>query len=202
MCTKSVRLTIDGRAIECAAGSTVLAAAQAADINVPTLCHDARLAPTGACRLCMVEVAGSSKPRPACSTLAEDGMAIQTATPALTNVRTMLLQWLARDYPRRDGGAPANPFEKLLAEHGVMTAGDPSPADEIDASNPYIRVDMARCIECYRCVRVCRELQGQDVWHLWDRGSRVTIHPTGWSLGAMRVMRRVRRHVPERSADR
>ena len=51
-----------------------------------------------------------------------------------------------------------------------------------DRSHPYIAVDMSRCIDCYRCVRICDEVQGQRVWHVRDRGLETRIVPDGPSL--------------------
>jgi formate dehydrogenase major subunit len=52
----------------------------------------------------------------------------------------------------------------------------------MDESHPYLRADMSRCIDCYRCVRICADLEGQNVWHLWDRGAETVVHPAGPSL--------------------
>ena len=83
------RVSVDGVEVEVGAGATLLDAATAAGRWVPTLCFDERQAPFGACRVCLVDVSGSPKPLPACTTLCRDGMAIETeATSARRLSRT------------------------------------------------------------------------------------------------------------------
>jgi formate dehydrogenase major subunit len=176
-------LLIDGRRVDVAPGSTILAAARAAGIGIPTLCDDPRLEPTGACRLCLVEVAGHARLAAACATPVEEGMEVRTATPAIEAERRAVLEWLAADYPPTDPSAsPRNVFAKYLQADGVAAQGAPRSAERIDESHPYLRVDMSRCIACFRCLRICHEVQGQDVWHLWDRGTETVIHPDGPSM--------------------
>ena len=168
---KLARLTIDGRSLECADGTTVLEAARSIGIEIPTLCHDDRLEPTGACRLCLVEVDGLPRPIPACSAPVHDGMTVHTVSPALAAARRMMLEMLAEHHP--PGVLPdaaAKPFHRLIEQHGIAPGG---PASDVlvDDTHPYIRVDMSRCIDCFRCVRICDEVQGQDVWHVLDRGA-------------------------------
>lgn len=171
------RLTINGEAVECAAGTSLLAAIRAAGHDVPTLCDDPRLRPIGACRLCVVDVAGRSLPVAACTTTAEDTMDVRTHTPEIERARRTLLRLLARHYPP-DAAAelPEAPFHRLLRQYGLMgdLAGSPDPA-LVDGSHPYIQVDMSRCVTCFRCVRICDEVQGQFVWNAIDRGDATRI---------------------------
>jgi formate dehydrogenase major subunit len=179
------RVTIDGTERAVPEGRTVLEAIRAAGLDVPTLCHDDRLQPYGGCRLCVVEVDGFARPVTACNTSVADGMTIRTHTAALEAERRTLLRLLARGYPREAvERQPEKPFHRLLLEYGLADeaagAGDPAKRDD---SHPYIEVDMSRCVDCFRCVRVCDELQGQFVWKAWDRGDRTRIAPaTGTSL--------------------
>ncbi len=75
-----LNLNIDGKDVSVAPGTTVLEAAQHVGIDVPTLCHDSRLKPFGACRLCIVEIAGMPKPVTSCTTPATEGMVVKTKT--------------------------------------------------------------------------------------------------------------------------
>lgn len=183
--------SIDGTLHELPEGCSILDALRAVGIRLPALCHDDRLAPTGACRLCLVHVAGSAKPVPACTTPVTDGMAIVTDAADLEENRRTLLGLLVRHYPayaiRR---CPEKPFHRavlearLVPEAGLAPdAADGPPAAGLDdRSHPYIAVDMARCIDCYRCVRICDELQGQGVWHVRNRGLDTRIRPDGPTL--------------------
>ena len=166
-------------------GGSVLDALRAVGIRLPALCHDDRVAPSGACRLCLVRVKGLTRLATACTTPLRDAIEIETDTPELEEVRRSLLEMLARRYPAdailRD---PDQPFHRELREAGLAERAViriPDPALE-DRSHPYIAVDMARCIDCYRCVRICAELQGQFVWHVRGRGLETRIQPDGPSL--------------------
>ncbi|HEX9113056.1 MAG TPA: 2Fe-2S iron-sulfur cluster-binding protein, partial [Nitrospirota bacterium] len=83
-----MKLVIDGKAVTVNRGATILEAAQALGVHIPTLCHDDRLHPYGACRICMVEVEGPPRRMlPACTTPAAAGMSVLTSTPALMEAR-------------------------------------------------------------------------------------------------------------------
>jgi len=172
------RVMVDGVEYDGAA-RTVLDATRELGRSVPTLCHDPRLAPTGACRVCLVEIEGSNRPVAACTTPLADGMQIRTTSPSLEQLRRTIVGLLAENYPQDAvARSPDLPFHRLLAQH--QQSGRPSTADaapEVDESHPYIRVDMSRCITCFRCVRICDEVQGQHVWRTWFRGDRVQIRP-------------------------
>ncbi|MBS1117924.1 MAG: fdhA [Deltaproteobacteria bacterium] len=176
------RVTIDGRRIEIALGSTILSALDRAEISIPHLCHDRRLAPIGACRSCLVEVAGTARPMPACTTPIIDGMIVTTHSPALETGRREILEMFARRIPSDLG-----PSRLLNAMHAYdldhELTGEPNPA-LVDDSHPYIRVDMNKCIDCFLCERICRDLQGQDTWHAAWRGGDLRLVPdTGSPLG-------------------
>jgi formate dehydrogenase major subunit len=169
------RLTIDGRAVECAEGGTLLEAIRRAGSDVPALCHDPRVKPMGGCRLCLVQIKGWPKPVTACNTPAADGMTVQTRRPELENCRRTILRLLARQYPR-DGEPRDSQFQQYLRAYQVEEElGAGVHPWEADDSHPYIQTDTSRCILCYRCVRVCDEVQGQFVWQAWNRGDATRI---------------------------
>lgn len=164
---------------EFAEGLTILQALRSAGIEVPTLCHDERLKPAGDCRMCLVQIAGWSHPVTACNTPLADGMAIVTHSPELESERRSLLAMLADRYPPAAVHQfPDKPLHRYLREydlnHGCYGVPDPALLDD---SHPYIRVDMSRCIDCYRCVRICGEVQGQFVWEVLNRGAATRIVP-------------------------
>ena len=97
----TVRVTIDGRPGSFADGTTILAAARQLGIEIPTLCDDPRLEPSGACRLCLVEVAGAAKPLAACAAPVADGMEIRTTSALLEAERRAVLEMLALRLSRR-----------------------------------------------------------------------------------------------------
>jgi len=93
-----VSFTLDGKKAEAEAGTTILEAAERQGIEVPTLCHDPRLKPTAACRVCLVEVEGARGPMPACTTPLTEGMVIKTQSEDITGMRQMALELLLSDH--------------------------------------------------------------------------------------------------------
>lgn len=175
-----IEVSINGQRHRFAGGISILAACRSAGIAIPTLCHDERLKPIGSCRLCLVEIDGKPHPITACNTPLRDGMEISTHTPMLENERRMILKMLAQDHPA-DGlqNAPEKPFYGYALQYG-LTAADfngPQQSHLIDDSHPYIHVNMSRCIICYRCARICDEVQGQFVWQVINRGHETSIVP-------------------------
>lgn len=159
---------------------SILEACRAVGIDIPTLCHDDRLEPIGSCRMCLVKVEGKPHPMTACNTTLADGMEISTHTAALENERRALLKMLAQDHPAEDlRRTPEKPFYRYALQYG-LTESDFNGSHEaklLDDSHPYIHVDMSQCIVCYRCVRICDEVQGQFVWQVLNRGHDIKIVP-------------------------
>ncbi|HEY3496328.1 MAG TPA: formate dehydrogenase subunit alpha [Polyangiaceae bacterium] len=181
---RELSVVINGVARRVAKPSTILVALNDANVHVPQLCHDPRLEPAGVCRLCLVEVRGSGHPVAACTTLLADGMVIETHTPALEHARRTLLELQARSHPPPEPGSSDNAFLREVRAYGLEHAlAGHVDLERVDESNPYIRIDMSRCIDCRRCERICRQLQGQNTWQVWDRGLDTRLVPdSGTSL--------------------
>lgn len=176
--TSLLNWTLNGCPVASPAGTVLLQAIRAAGVELPTLCEDPRLKPASKCRLCEVELEGDPKPLCACSTPLQAGMAIRTHTPALEDFRRGMLRLLAgergRDAVERD---PDKPFNHLLARYGLVEELRPThtPDPEPGPRHPYIAVDMALCVHCDRCIRICEEVQGQFVWKAAYRGAQRRI---------------------------
>ena len=159
----------------------MLDACRSAGIDIPTLCHDERLKPIGSCRMCLVELDGKSRPVPSCDTLLTGDMVISTHTPTLENERRMILKMLAQDRSAEDlqNAGGEKPFYRYARQYGLTEAdfNGSREARLVDDSHPYIHVDMSQCIVCYRCVRICEEVQGQFVWQILNRGHDTQIVP-------------------------
>jgi formate dehydrogenase major subunit len=168
-----IHLRVNGRAVVAPAGATLLEACRRNGIEIPTLCSEPRLKPASSCRLCQVEVEGRDRPPCACATPAEEGMVVETHTPALEDFRRAMLARLAERLPGEDPARLAGkPFRKLLDAYGL----EPSGARRREArlpDHPYLDVDLSWCVACGRCVRICSEVQGQDVWTFTGRGGDV-----------------------------
>ena len=173
------RLTIDGRQVEVEDGTTVLDAAKSAGIDIPTLCHHADLSPVGSCRMCIVDVDGANRPETACTLLAIDGMNVTTETKELADERRLMLEMLLSRY--HDAGytspeAEPTEFQHLLDRYGVSISNEVQPRFEIDSDpNPFVSIDLNKCILCTRCVRACQEIQGRFVWDVAERGDDTRV---------------------------
>lgn len=179
----TLTLTIDGQPVEASHGQTVLEAARSHGIEIPTLCYHKDLSPVGSCRLCLIEVDGLRGTVPACTLPARDGMVVRSETPALVASRRLILELLLRNYLSRNGGAaPAMPteFMRWVERYDVRLPADFSPPRRYPAdgdANPFILVDLNKCILCTRCVRACAEVQGRFVWAVMGRGQAARIAP-------------------------
>jgi len=176
----TIKLTINDRQFEASEGQTILDVAWANKITVPVLCYYRGLSPSGNCRLCLVEVEGVRAPVAACTTQVSDKMAIRTETPALAEACQFVLEMLLRRYVELGDAADATRESELLywaARYGVpFPEPRPEPRYAADSDpNPFVRVDLNRCILCTRCVRACAEIQGRFVWNVGYRGDEAKI---------------------------
>jgi len=175
-----IKLTIDGTEVAVEKGRTILEAAQSAGIRIPTLCHDRRLIPFGACRLCVVQQKGKSELLPSCFTPAKEGMEIFTHSPEVLESRRLQLQLILLNHPmicprcEREGECE---LQTLVYEYGVEETLYPwdRVSLPVDDASPLLRRDPNKCILCGRCVRICDEVQGVGELSFTHRGIRSVI---------------------------
>lgn len=179
--TESRFVIIDGNEINFEAGETILEAARRAEVEIPTLCHDDRLTPAGACRICLVEVEGSNLMQPACATRVSPGMVVRSSTSRVARNRQFILSLhLADTIQDRELAEDNNPSRLHdLAEH-YGTAGEWIPVDSPRQGrpaddNPYIQYRPDRCIACSLCTRYCDEVEAVSAITLAFKGARTTI---------------------------
>ena len=170
-----MRVEIDGTALEVAPGTTVLQAARLAGRDVPTLCFDDRLAPFGACRVCLVGAEGAPGPIPACTTPCRDGMRIDTRDATARRVAGAVVELVLSELPE----APAAHTE-LAAVARDLEVSDPrwlgvTHSPEHDDRHPYLAFHHELCISCGRCVRACDEIQGTFALTATGRGFRANV---------------------------
>ncbi|MBA7605289.1 putative formate dehydrogenase [subsurface metagenome] len=159
----TIRLTINSQEVEATKGMTVLEAAEAAGIYIPTLCSDPDLEPYGACRLCVVEIERMRGLPTACTTPATDGMVVHTETPAVNQVRCTAVELLIADHPSDCLTCPKNQqcdLQKVAAYLGInqQPFRKTTRLLPVDTSNPFFDRDLNYCILCGKCVRVCDEI--------------------------------------------
>ncbi|MEL7626044.1 MAG: formate dehydrogenase subunit alpha [Anaerolineaceae bacterium] len=169
------KIIINGIEIDAKPNWTILQAANHAGITIPTLCNHKDLSPTGACRMCLVEVKGARALQTACTTPINEGMEIETENEALTSSRKLVLKLLLSVY-YDEGYKPDesnNELFKLAHQYGLDPHQHMSSKKryEIDPDpNPFVFIDRNKCILCTRCVRACAEVQGRFVWGVSERG--------------------------------
>jgi predicted molibdopterin-dependent oxidoreductase YjgC len=165
-----MRVAVDGTSIELADGTTVLQALRAAGADVPTLCFDERQEPFGACRVCLVGVAGAPGPLPACTTPCREGMAIDTHDETSRRVATAIVELVLSELPVAP--APHTELARVAASLGVSEPRwrGMTHAVDHDQRHPYLAFQRELCISCGRCVRACDETQGAFALTATGRG--------------------------------
>lgn len=173
-------LTIDGMPVAGAEGETVLAVAEEVGIDVPTLCHFEGLSDVGACRLCMVEIAGTPRPQLACMTPVADGMEVVVHSERLLRYRQMVVEMLFVERNHVCAVCVANrhcELQDLASGLGLTHFELPEihPRLVVDASHERFAIDHNRCVLCTRCVRVCGEVEGAHTWDVQGHGIEARV---------------------------
>jgi NADH-quinone oxidoreductase subunit G/NADP-reducing hydrogenase subunit HndD len=182
-----IKIEVNGKTIEAKPDEMLLATLRRNGIHVPTLCHMEGLPPSGACRMCVVEVEGRPALAPSCALPVVPGLKVKTHSPRATNARRMIVELLLANHPddclycTRNGECQ---LQNLAGELGVRQRIYAGLKNEykMDMSSPSIVRDPAKCILCGKCVRVCEEVQTVSAIDFTRRGSR-TIVGTAFNEG-------------------
>ncbi len=189
--------TLDGRSIDAFEGETVLQAAQRHGVHIPHLCHRDGLRPEGNCRACVVEIEGERVLAPSCCRAAQPGMQVHANSPRARKSQALVLELLQAELstaaPVHDGPTAHGELGAWAAQLGVQPRAALTalarPPQAPDFSHPAIAVRMDACIQCSRCVRACREVQGNEVIGFAGRGAEARIvFDFGDALGASRCV--------------
>ena len=172
---ETVTVTLNGQEIQARRGQTILDVAREAGVDIPTLCHDPRLAPYGACRMCLVEVEGARGPMASCGTVISEGMKVQTHTEKIMKLRRFILELLLTNHPldcpiceaAGDCRLQDYAYEYLV---DMVPWGWRPPSQGSVGEHPNVAHYGSRCILCGRCVRICREVMSIGVWGYLNRG--------------------------------
>lgn len=171
-----VTLTINGQTVQAPKNATILEAARSAGIYIPTLCYHPELAPEGACRLCVVEANGARSLVASCVYPVAEGMVVKTNTPKVRAARKMVVELLLANHPKdclscqKSGDCELQKIAADLGLRKIRFEGGARKAHTIDGSNPCLVRDQEKCILCGRCIRVCRDVQGMNVYSFANRG--------------------------------
>ncbi|HUT65984.1 MAG TPA: NADH-dependent [FeFe] hydrogenase, group A6 [Spirochaetota bacterium] len=177
-----VTLKINGNTIKARKGSTILEAARKAGEKVPTLCYINGLFPSGACRMCIVEIEGKAGLVPSCSYPVEEGMEAYTRSPRVLNGRRTIIELLLASHPFDCLTCPKNghcELQSIAAEYGIERVPYKGKTRHhyTDFSSASIVRDPNKCILCGRCVRICEEVQGVSAIDFTKRGFDTMVLP-------------------------
>jgi predicted molibdopterin-dependent oxidoreductase YjgC len=201
-------LSMNGNTFSFEPGETVLDVARRNSIEIPTLCHLKNTTPTGACRICVVEVEGARTLLPACATPAGPGMVVKTESPMVVETRKLLLRLMlsSGNHNCAIRGADSNDWTRFQMEvqqadgsgelcpvwgdcrlqdlaYRYQVSGEGFPETEkpypMETVNPFIIRDFSRCIQCGRCVQACNDVQVNNAISFGYRGASAKIIAAG-----------------------
>jgi NADH dehydrogenase/NADH:ubiquinone oxidoreductase subunit G len=152
----TVSLTIDGQPVTVTAGATLLQAAAAAGIDVPTICYHEACTANALCRLCVVEVKGARLLQPSCVVTASEGMEVQTHSPRVERSRRTILEMLNSAVDLSEAPAIQAQMSDYAADPARFPDAERREPPLLDDNPMYVR-DYAKCVLCWRCVQVCAE---------------------------------------------
>ncbi len=177
-----VEVNIDGRPVQVEEGTTIIEAARAAGIKIPSLCYMKDLNEIGACRVCLVEVEGARGLLPSCTTKVAQGMKIKANTPGVRAARKAVVELIISNHPYdclkcvRNGSCE---LQKLAEEMGIREIryeGEKSHHEQ-DRSTYSIVRDPDKCILCRRCIAACQKIQGIGAVNTQGRGFDTVVAP-------------------------
>ena len=177
-----IKLEINGIPVEVPAGTSILNAARAVHVKIPTLCYHPDLKAGASCGICVVRNAGSPKLLRACCTDVAPGMSITTHDADIVKIRRTVLELILANHPNDCLQCPRSgncELQKIAADFGVRD--NPYPREvlpiPVDNSTPSLVLNPEKCIKCGRCVDVCQNMQ--NVWALEfiGRGEKTRMMP-------------------------
>ncbi len=170
-----VELEINKIKVQAEEGMTILDAAKSVGIKVPTLCHMKDMVPTGACRMCVVEIEGMRGLTPSCAYPVTNGMKVETNSPRVTQARKTIVELLIENHPQdclicvRNKNCELQDLSEQYSIREHRFVGE-SKCHAIDISSASMERDPAKCILCGRCVRQCNEVQKVGAIDFTNRG--------------------------------
>jgi formate dehydrogenase alpha subunit len=170
-----ITITLDGREVSGYPGMTILELAKESGVEIPTLCHDNHLSPTGACRVCLVENEQNGALLASCVTPIASGMVINTHSPRVIERRKTIVKLMLTSHPDSclvcDKGNRCQ-LRQIASDLGiglVELQRIPQMAS-IEEVNPFLERDLSKCILCAKCIRACQELVVEGAIDYFQRG--------------------------------
>lgn len=178
-----VNVIIDNKNYQVPAGMSVLQACKMNNIYIPTLCYHPELTPEGACRLCVVEVNTSKTLVASCVYPVSEGMIVKTNTERVRKARKTIVELLLTNHPKdcltcqKSGNCELQKIAQQLGVRELRFEGGERRHHAKDESNPSLVRDPEKCILCGRCVKMCRDIQGMNVYGFQKRGFNTLVAP-------------------------
>jgi NADH-quinone oxidoreductase subunit G len=174
-------VTIDGKAIECPDGSTVIQAAEKLGIFVPRYCYHPGLSIAGNCRICLVEIEKNPKLQIACNTPVTDGMVVHTKSAKAEEGRRAVLEFLLANHPLdcpvcdQSGECDLQNFYMNFGLYDPRFREQKVKKKKAVAIGPHVMLDQERCILCSRCVRFADEISKTGEFGIFNRGDHAEL---------------------------
>jgi NADH-quinone oxidoreductase subunit G len=175
-------LTIDGRPVEAANGSTVIQAAEQAGIYIPRYCYHPGLTIAGNCRICLVEIEKNPKLQIACNTPVTEGMVVHTQSAKAEDGRRAVLEFLLANHPLdcpvcdQSGECDLQNFYMNFGLYDPRFHEQKVKKKKAVAVGPHVMLDQERCILCSRCVRFTDEISKSGELGIFGRGDRAEVN--------------------------
>ena len=178
-----VNLTIHGKQIQAAEGTTIMKAAASAGINIPKLCFLEGVNEISAYKVCVVEIQGKDKLVTSCTTPVQEGITVYTNSPKVRSVRRNNVELILSQHDCtcamcvRSGNCS---LQKLSNDLGIFDSPFEKDIADVPWNHdfPLIR-DSKKCIKCMRCVQICDKIQDLHIWDVQNTGSRTTVDVAG-----------------------
>jgi len=182
-------LSMDGREVQAREGDTLLQTALANGIRIPHLCYDPRLSPTGACRLCLVEIEGEAGFHTSCTRVAAPGMTVRANTEAVRAARKNTLELLLSEHRvacttcDKDGDCLLQDYayEYQALETRFPPVATAAGVENYSTGDKGIEYDPSKCVRCQRCVKICADVEMAEALTLRNRALEVQV-TTGFDL--------------------
>jgi NADH-quinone oxidoreductase subunit G len=177
------KITIDSIAFDAPAGVNLIEAARLVGITIPAFCYHPGLRIVGQCRICLVEVEGSSKLQPGCATVVREGMVVHTDTERVKKIRAQVMEFLLINHPLdcpicdQAGECDLQDFCEAYAfpKSRFEEAKRVYPNEERRSVGPHVFQNQNRCIHCTRCIRFCRDISETGELTFSERGHKTLI---------------------------
>jgi len=174
----TIKFKIDGKIITTEKGQTIVEAAKANGVYIPTLCNFEGLPPKGCCRMCTIKI--NNRYMTACTTPASDGMEIESNTDEINDIRKGIIELLFvtgnHFCPSCEKSGNCE-LQALAYRYQMMVPRFPFtfPQKGVDASSPKIVKDQNRCIMCKRCIKAIKDEDGRSYFSFNKRGNRLEV---------------------------